>query len=65
MQAADNPARASCAHPACSLTGGLVAAASRGNDSDVLQLEEEFLIPNGIPPNAVLRRLVETLTDLV
>lgn len=38
---------------------------SRGNASDLLQLEEQFLIPAGIPPNAVLRRLVEALTSLV
>ena len=38
---------------------------SRGNASDLLQLEEEFLLPAGIPPNPVLRRLVQTLTDLV
>lgn len=45
------------------LTAGLVAAMSNGKDSDLLQLEEEFHLPNGVPKNEALHRLVETLTD--
>lgn len=47
------------------LTGGLVAAMSRGNESDVLRLQEEFLVPNGIPASAAVQTLVDSLTYLV
>lgn len=42
-----------------------MAAASRGNDSDILRLEQEWLLPEGIPPSPHLQRLVRALTTLV
>lgn len=38
---------------------------SRGNASDILALEEEWLAPLGVPPSPYIQSLVDSLTTLV
>lgn len=47
------------------LTAGLVATMSAGNASDIVALEEEWLLPAGIPRSPHLQRAVQALTTLV